>query len=215
MVDFRMTRDGLVLLVKDYESIDDVLKEISDKISSVRSMFTKGDSIALMIENHSKHVQDIPRIVSIVKSFGIEVSGILVGSSKGDSINVSGKLDMVKHRETKAGTKMVKKNVRSGQIVVHSGDVIILGNVHRGAEIMAGGSIVVFGSAFGNLRAGLNEGYSAVVMGIDLRPSLIQIADRVSHDTAPKEVPSVAHVRGGRIVIEKWNEVKLEEVVKR
>ncbi len=214
MIDFKMTKDGLILVVKDYDSVDEVLDAISQRISEMKNFFTKGDTISLLVENHTKHIQDIPKMISSIRSFGLEIDRILVGTYKGDSVRVSGKLDMVKQKETKSGTKVVKRNVRSGQVIVHSGDVILIGNLHKGAEIMAGGSIVVFGSARGNLRAGLNEGYSAVIMAVDLRPSLMQISDRISHESGEREVPSVAHVREGKIVIERWNEVKFREVMR-
>ncbi len=206
-----MTKDGLILTVRDYESIEEVLSQITDKLTQMGSFFTKGDEVALLVENHSKHVQDIPKMISRIKDFGLSVSRILVGTPEE---SVKSGMKVVQKGETKSGTKVIKKNIRSGQVIVHSGDVIIIGNLHRGAEIMAGGSVVVFGKAEGVIRAGLNEGYKAVVMAVDLRPTLIQIADRMTHEKGEREIPSVAHVRAGRVVIDKWDSVDFEEVVK-
>ncbi len=211
VVDFKMTKDGLILAVRDYESVEEVLSQITDKLTQMGSFFTKGDEVALFVENHSKHVQDIPKMISRIREFGLKVSRILVGNTE-ESAKTG--MKVVQKGETKSGTKVIKKNVRSGQVIVHSGDVIIVGNLHKGAEVMAGGSVVVFGKAEGVIRAGLNEGYRAVVMSVDLRPTLIQISDRMTHEKGEREVPSVAHVRAGRVVIERWNEVDFEEVVK-
>ncbi len=207
-----MTKEGLILVIGDYESLEETLSEISGKLTQMSGFFTKGDEIALLVENHSKHVQDIPKIISRIKEFGLKVSRILVG--KVEDVKPSSGMKVVEKGETKSGTKLIKKNVRSGQVIVHSGDVIIVGNLHKGAEIMAGGSVVVFGKAEGVIRAGLNEGYKAVVMAVDLQPTLIQISDRMTHEKGEREVPSVAHVRAGRIVIDRWNDVDFEEVVK-
>ncbi len=207
-----MTKEGLILVVGDYDSLESALSEITDKLTQMGSFFTKGDEIALLVENHSKHVQDIPRIISRIREFGLSVSRILVG--KPEEAKISSGMKVVQRGETKSGTKLVKKNVRSGQVIVHSGDVIIVGNLHKGAEVMAGGSVVVFGKAEGVIRAGLNEGYKAVVMAVDLQTTLIQIADRMTHEKGEREIPSVAHVRAGRIVIDRWNEVSFEEVMK-
>ncbi|MGB9615550.1 MAG: septum site-determining protein MinC, partial [Fervidobacterium sp.] len=43
MVDFKMTKDGLVLYIKDYADILDVLQKIEDKIKSMGNFFAKGD----------------------------------------------------------------------------------------------------------------------------------------------------------------------------
>ncbi len=207
-----MTKDGLILMVEDYVSIEEILTEITDKLTQMGSFFTKGDEVALFIENHSKHVQDIPKMISRIKDFGLSVSRILVG--KPEESGSSSGMKVVQKGETKSGTRVIKRNIRSGQVIVHSGDVIVVGDLHKGAEIMAGGSVVIFGRAEGVIRAGLNEGYKAVIMAVDLQPTLIQISDRMTHDKGVEKVPSIAHVRAGRVVIDKWDEVDFEEVVK-
>jgi septum site-determining protein MinC len=54
-----------------------------------------------------------------------------------------------------AGTLMIKAPIRSGQSVFHPhGDVIVLGSVASGSEIVAGGSIHVYGTLRGRAVAG-------------------------------------------------------------
>ena len=55
-----------------------------------------------------------------------------------------------------AGSLMVEHSVRSGQAVVfEAGDVVVVGSVASGAEIVAGGSIHVYGALRGRAVAGL------------------------------------------------------------
>ena len=50
---------------------------------------------------------------------------------------------------------MVKSPIRSGQTIVHPhGDVIVLGSVASGSEIIAAGSIHVYGTLRGRASAG-------------------------------------------------------------
>ncbi|RUX24904.1 septum formation inhibitor MinC [Mesorhizobium sp. M7A.F.Ca.US.011.01.1.1] len=54
-----------------------------------------------------------------------------------------------------SGTLMVKSPIRSGQTIVHPhGDVIVLGSVASGSEIIAAGSIHVYGTLRGRASAG-------------------------------------------------------------
>jgi septum site-determining protein MinC len=54
-----------------------------------------------------------------------------------------------------AGTLMIKAPIRSGQAIVHPhGDVIVLGSVASGSEIIAAGSIHVYGTLRGRASAG-------------------------------------------------------------
>ena len=57
----------------------------------------------------------------------------------------------------KATSLIVDANVRSGQSIVHSeGDVTIVGRVASGAEIVAGGSVHVYGALQGRVIAGVS-----------------------------------------------------------
>jgi septum site-determining protein MinC len=58
-------------------------------------------------------------------------------------------------KEQKAASMMIETPVRSGQSVVFiEGDVTVLGSVGSGAEIIAGGSIHVYGTLRGQAMAG-------------------------------------------------------------
>lgn len=64
--------------------------------------------------------------------------------------------------EPAAGTLMIKAPIRSGQSVFHPhGDVIVLGSVASGSEIVAGGSIHVYGTLRGRAIAGSEGNASA------------------------------------------------------
>ncbi|TPN13000.1 septum formation inhibitor MinC [Mesorhizobium sp. B2-1-3] len=61
-----------------------------------------------------------------------------------------------------AGTLMVKSPLRSGQSIFHPhGDVIVLGSVASGSEIIAAGSIHVYGTLRGRAIAGSEGNISA------------------------------------------------------
>lgn len=199
MVDFKMTKDGLVLLVKDYTNIIEVLQRIEDKVKSMGGFFAKGDKIMLMVEEHEKHVSDIPKIVARVQELGLTISHVLMGSEGTKDVIIRRKVDMVNQGDTRSGTKVVKKNLRSGQSIIHSGDVVLVGNLHAGAEIVAGGSVVVFGRCQGIVRAGVNEGREAVVAALSFEAPFVQIADlkRTFSERTPK--PCVLYVKSGRI----------------
>nr|WP_250889143.1 septum site-determining protein MinC [Mesorhizobium sp. dw_380] len=54
-----------------------------------------------------------------------------------------------------SGTLMIKAPIRSGQTIMHAhGDVIVLGSVASGSEIVAAGSIHVYGTLRGRASAG-------------------------------------------------------------
>ncbi|WP_372871843.1 septum site-determining protein MinC [Shewanella sp.] len=74
-------------------------------------------------------------------------------------------------------TRIVKQNVRSGQqIYVKNGDLVVIGAVGNGAEVIADGSIHIYGALRGKAMAGANGAKDAVILAKSLEPELISIA---------------------------------------
>ena len=65
-------------------------------------------------------------------------------------------VNSVAEKQQKLASLLVEGRVRSGQSVVHiDGDVTVLGSVGSGAEIIAGGSIHIYGTLRGRALAGI------------------------------------------------------------
>lgn len=74
------------------------------------------------------------------------------------------------------GALLIDHAVRSGQSIVHeTGDVTVLGPVAWGAEIVAGGSIHVYGALRGRAIAGLNGNKTARIFCRRLEAELLAI----------------------------------------
>ncbi len=109
--------------------------------------------------------------------------------------------------EVPAGGLVVERTVRSGQRIEHPGDIVIIGDVHAGAEVIAGRHVIVWGKLHGLVHAGAVGDENAVVCALDLAPTQLRIADYIAR--APEErrrrpVPEMARVRNGRIEAVPW-----------
>ena len=79
-------------------------------------------------------------------------------------------------RETKPSSLLLDTPVRSGQSVVFlDGDVTVLGSVSSGAEIVAGGSIHVYGALSGRAMAGVNGNSAARIYCQKIEAELLAI----------------------------------------
>ncbi|MCG9696829.1 septum site-determining protein MinC [Shewanella sp. Isolate11] len=74
-------------------------------------------------------------------------------------------------------TKIVKQNIRSGQqVYAKNSDLVIVGAVGNGAEVIADGSIHIYGSLRGKAMAGANGDKNAVIIAQALDAELVSIA---------------------------------------
>ncbi len=79
-------------------------------------------------------------------------------------------------KSKKTDTLIVEGNVRSGQSIVHpDGDVTIVGRVASGAEIVAGGSVHVYGALLGRVIAGISGSPAARIFCREARAELLCI----------------------------------------
>lgn len=80
------------------------------------------------------------------------------------------------HAPAETNTLLIDQPVRSGQSVVFErGDVTILGSVASGAEVMAGGSVHVYGTLRGRAIAGLAGNANARIFCSKLQAELLSI----------------------------------------
>ncbi len=102
---------------------------------------------------------------------------------------------------------VVHRTLRSGQSLRHPGSIAVIGDVNPGAEIVAGGDIVVWGRLRGVVHAGAMGDATAVVCALDLAPTQLRIAGHISRspeERRKRTIPEVASVRNGQIVAEAW-----------
>ena len=88
------------------------------------------------------------------------------------------------------GGLIVDRPVRSGQSIFHpEGDVILLGAVSSGAEVIAGGSIHVYGALRGRALAGATGNPGALIFARKFEAELVSIdGNYMTAEQSPPEV---------------------------
>lgn len=104
---------------------------------------------------------------------------------------------------------VVRRTLRSGQSLRHPGHVVIIGDVNPGAEVVAGGDILVWGRVRGVVHAGALGNEGAVICALDLAPTQLRIAGHIARspeDKRRRPVPEMASVQDGRIIAVPWQD---------
>jgi septum site-determining protein MinC len=110
-------------------------------------------------------------------------------------------------REEMAGIVELR-TLRSGQAIHYAGHVTLIGDVNPGAEIVAGGDIIVWGKLRGIAHAGAMGNDRAMICALELAPSQIRIGSHIARSPErgrPPKMPEIATVQEDRIVVESWN----------
>jgi septum site-determining protein MinC len=107
--------------------------------------------------------------------------------------------------EAAPGTLYHPGTLRGGQVLHHAGNIVVVGDVNPGAELVATGDIVVFGRLRGIAHAGAGGDESARIYALDLSATQLRIATFIAAEQENKPrrtvVPEAALARDGGIVV--------------
>lgn len=143
------------------------------------------------------------------------LSSSLVTERASQDLGLEIKIDQSSHRDEKAtidsrleGDEAVflARTLRSGHKVSYPGHIVVLGDVNPGAELIAGGNILVWGRLRGVVHAGAGGDTGAVVCALDLSPTQLRIAETISVSPTRKgkPKPEIASLVDGQVTARNW-----------
>jgi len=216
LVQIKGLRDGLLVTLG--EAAWDILHtsllgQIDEKLD-----FFKGARLALDVGDQELHVSEMTELRNELSERGIMLWAILSSSSITENtaqiLGLATRLskirpdvpEQIQVTPAEDSALWVKRTVRSGVRLEHEGNVVVLGDVNPGAEVVAGGSVIVWGRLRGVVHAGAKGDTDAVVCALDLSPTQLRIAAEVA--TTPERrsqpYPEMARLKNGQLVAEPW-----------
>ena len=107
-----------------------------------------------------------------------------------------------------ANAKIIFGTVRSGQKIETPFSLIVIGDVNPGADLVAGGDIIVLGSLRGTAHAGAYDdaAYDRVIISLLMQPMQLRIGSVISRgsDVLVKGA-EIARIDDRRIIVEAYN----------
>ena len=196
---FKGIRDGLQLLFNERAEFSDVLAQLQSKLSS--AFFTAGATIKLPPAIQCLTPVQQGQLTDILEEKGLQwtVSDLQQQNLQKE---LGAQVDKV---DSDVQSLVVNKTLRGGQRVAHSGSIIVFGDVNPGAEVMAGGDIVITGTCRGKVYAGNGGNESSTITAKMLLASQIRIAGliAIAPDKMDKpEYAETARIRDGIVIIE-------------
>lgn len=240
-VSIKGTSEGLIIELGPGD-LESVMRELNRKLGQTANFF-RGGRVALRVGPRILNRDEIEALGTLLYNWGVTLwaveSDAIETRAAADSLGLETGLGAARvemSRRFAAGEKkeegqtfastapasegiLVKRTLRSGTSLVHRGHVVVIGDVNPGAEIIAGGDIVVWGKLRGVVHAGAGGNEEAVVCALHLLPSQLRIGFKgvteLRDSIITRHLPQMASVRDDTIVIEPWTETMLSSAERR
>ncbi len=199
------TKDGLAFYLDDTCSLQELFDELEEKIEYNPQQFLTGPVIPISIKLGKRYLTEEQRVTLM------EIVG-----RRGNLLVKSIDTDVITKQEAlidklSSQVKIVTRTVRSGQVLEHAGDLLLLGDVNPGGFVSCTGNILIFGSLRGSAHAGCEGKEECIIAALEMDPIQLRIANIISRppdewmDTITEM--EFAYITEGRMAIEKINQL--------
>jgi septum site-determining protein MinC len=216
------TKAGLVVTLSEEPTLETVVSELTDRLRQGAAFF-RDARITLNVGARVLTAGEWEGLRELLVAHGVALHHVVATSDSGRqgaraagiSVSMPVSAGQAPKPSQAAGAPaedhngmLIKRTLRSGQSVRHPGHVVVLGDLHAGAEIISGGDIIVWGTLRGIAHAGALGDAGSGIYALQLIPTQLRIAQFVARapEASSREVwPEAARVQDGQIVVESWS----------
>ena len=218
LIQIKGLRDGLLVSLDD-ASWEDQRAALMTQVDAQPSFF-QGARLALDVASQVLHVNELVDLRDKLSERGIALWAVISESPTtektaqllGLATRISKPRPEEIHRSSMEGlgedsALFLNRTLRSGTRIEFAGNVVVFGDVNPGAEIVAEGSVFIWGRLRGMVHAGSKGNRLAVIGALDLSPTQLRIAEEVSAVLKPHEhaKPEIARINtAGKLQAEFW-----------
>jgi septum site-determining protein MinC len=216
LVQIKGMREGLLVSLGD-AGWPVLQRALMERIEQQPSFF-QGARLALDVGNQILHVAELTTLRDQLSDRGITLWAVLSNSPATENtsqiLGLATRIHKPRPQEMQTAKGIddetalwVNKTLRSGTRIEFASHVVIFGDVNMGAEVVAGGSVIVWGRLRGVVHAGAQGNRDAVVCALDLSPTQLRIADEIAVSPArggDKPQPEIVRLKDGHLQAEPW-----------
>jgi len=211
-------RDSLLIIVDPDASMGQVLADLLARLDGTPDFF-RGARLILDVGPRALVAEDLDQLLTILTRYDVTLSALLTADAAtrqlaqdrglATTLRVPRPTRRIRATADEQDTRcvVIKRTLRSGQVVQHPGHVIVVGDVNPGAEVLAGGDVFIWGRLRGVVHAGAAGDEGAIVCALELAPAQLRIANLAARTPEERPCPArpeIARVEDAGIVVETW-----------
>lgn len=199
-----LKKDEIIIKIMQEAKYEEVIKEIKEKIIKLKKLY-KEEKTPIYVTGKNLDNEQMKEIEEIIKK---EID-VKIDFDSPKELGLSGIKTTFEEDLTVSEVKFHKGSLRCGTRMEYEKSIVIIGDVNSGAEIIAGGNIVITGYLRGLAHAGAKGNKKAIICAKGIETPQIRIANIVKELINIPEINSnkyakqdYAYVDGDNIIIE-------------
>ncbi len=196
-VKISQTTNEIILTVSVIADINEILQEIQVKLPRL-SDFYQTSTIPIRITGRLFTETEMEKIIRLINS---EIKVPIKFDDTSDLLGLHAIKKTFEVGTEISETKFVQGSLRCGRREEYSGSLVICGDVNAGAEIIAGGNIMVLGALRGLAHAGANGNKRAIISANYIDITQIRIANLVTEVAEKTSKCPICKVENNEIII--------------
>lgn len=192
-ISFKVTTKGVYISLNSRKSFDDIKKALAKHTGDASNFFT-GVDLYINSNGLILSAQEMKEFIELLSQY-----------EKVEDIYFLSEQAVEKNRNM--DTILINRTIRSGQRVKYPANIVVIGDVNPGAEVIAGGDILVIGKLRGVVHAGALGSNESQIIALKLQPTQLRIGNVISR--SPDElkniepaVPERAYIKDGVVIVE-------------
>ena len=217
LINIKGLRDGLLITMGN-APWDELRTALLEQIEARQSFF-HGARLALDVGEQIFHVNDLSALRDTLSEKGINLWAVVSESPTTEQtsqlLGLATRISKPRPEEIQRSlgeeandqtSLWVGRTLRSGTRVAFAGHVAVMGDVNPGAEVVADGSILIWGRVRGAIHAGASGDETSVICALEFLSSQVRIADETISTVGLVGTgqPEKISLLDGRAQIETW-----------
>lgn len=203
------TKSGIIVHLSNSLPFDELLDKVKEKFIQSRT-FLGNSQIALSFEGRKiTDSQQLRLVDCISENSDLEIVCVIDEDKVREAYLSKTLEEHLMSLNCNTG-QFYKGSIRSGQVLEFDSSIIILGDVHAGAQVISTGNVIILGKLLGNAFAGASGKNDAFVIALSMNPTQIRIGDCFGRRPATNPPidtnTKIAFLLNGHIYIDSlWN----------
>lgn len=172
-IGFNCKRKQLTVKIREHMEIKEIVTNLKKKMPEIRMLYKNIEPSVISVIGEEYSEREENAIIKVLgKFFDSDVR-----FNRVEKLGLYGIRKPFQKEIASSETKFYRHSLRSGQKIEFKGSIVVLGDVHDGAEVIAGDNVIVLGTLRGLAHAGANGNKEAIISAGSIDTTQIRISN--------------------------------------